>query len=100
MEKIAVIGSGGWGTAIASLLARNGHGVMLWSYLESEAEALKKDKENKRFLPGVILPETITYTTSLEEAAQGAEVIFMVTPSQAVAQTAKNHALHPESDIC
>ncbi|MBR6729565.1 MAG: NAD(P)H-dependent glycerol-3-phosphate dehydrogenase [Clostridia bacterium] len=92
MEKIAVIGSGGWGTAIASLLARNGHGVMLWSYLESEAEALKKDKENKRFLPGVILPETITYTTSLEEAAQGAEVIFMVTPSQAVAQTAKNLA--------
>lgn len=89
MKQIAVIGSGGWGTAIASLLARNGHRVTLWSYLQSESEALAKDKENKQFLPGVMLPDSISYTTSLEEAAQDAEVIVMVTPSRAVSATAK-----------
>ncbi len=88
MKQIAVVGSGGWGTAIASLLAKNGHNVMLWSYLQAESEALSKNKENKQFLPGVILPETISYTTSLSEAADHAEIIVMVTPSQAIAKTA------------
>jgi len=89
MEKIAVIGSGGWGTAIASLLARNGHQVILWSYMQEESDALKKDGENKRFLPGVALPAGISFTASLEEALKDVRVIFMVTPSQAVLSTAK-----------
>ncbi len=89
MKNIAVIGSGGWGTAIATILARNGHSVTLWSYLKEESENLKRDGENKRFLPGVILPSGICFTDSLEEAAKDAECIFMVTPSQAIAATAK-----------
>ncbi len=90
MKNIAVIGSGGWGTAIASLLARNGHKVILWSYLQEESDALSADRENKRFLPGVKLPDNISYTASLEEAAKDAEIMVMVTPSQALAATAKN----------
>ena len=89
MKQITVIGSGGWGTAIASLLAKNGHNVVLWSYLPEESEALSKDKENKRFLPGVTLPDNISYTASLEEAAKDAEIIVMVTPSQAIKKTAE-----------
>ncbi len=89
MKQIAVIGSGGWGTAIASLLARNGHRVTLWSYLQAESEALTRDRENKQFLPGIMLPDSISYTTSLEEAAKDAEVIVMVTPSRAVLATAR-----------
>ncbi|MBE7048572.1 MAG: NAD(P)H-dependent glycerol-3-phosphate dehydrogenase [Ruminococcaceae bacterium] len=89
MKKIAVIGSGGWGTAIAMLLADNGHRVTLWSYLKEEAENLTRDRENKRFLPGVMLPESIYNTNSLEVAVRNAEVIFMVTPSQASAATAQ-----------
>lgn len=92
MKQIAVIGSGGWGTAIASLLAKNGHAVTLWSYLQAESEALSKDKENKQFLPGVILPDSISYTTSLSEAAEKAEIMVMVTPSQAIAKTAASLA--------
>lgn len=92
MKKIAVIGSGGWGTAIASLLADNGHRVTLWSYFKEEAESLARDKENKKFLPGVILPDSVCYTDSLEVAASGADYIFMVTPSQATETTAKNLA--------
>ena len=90
MKKIAVIGSGGWGTAIASLLADNGHKVTLWSYFKEEAEALARDHENKKFLPGVTLPDSICYTDSLEAAVDGVDYIFMVTPSQATETTAKN----------
>ncbi|MBE7037220.1 MAG: glycerol-3-phosphate dehydrogenase, partial [Ruminococcaceae bacterium] len=89
MKQIAVIGSGGWGTAIATILARNGHRVNLWSYLKEESENLARDKENKQFLPGVKLPDEIQFTASLEEAVHGVECIFMVTPSQAIASTAQ-----------
>lgn len=51
--KISVIGSGGWGTALAILLNSKKHDVTLWSWQESECETLKRDRENKAFLPGV-----------------------------------------------
>ena len=89
-EKIAVIGSGGWGTAIAMLLVRQGFSVSLWSYKKEESDNLKKYKENKPFLPGVKLPDEISYTHNLEDAVNGAEIIFMVTPSSAVTATAKS----------
>lgn len=92
MKKVAVIGSGGWGTAIATVLSRNGHDVTLWSYSKEESETLARDGENKRFLPGVTLPASIHFTNSLEEAAKQAEFVFMVTPSQATRETAKKLA--------
>ena len=55
--KIAVLGSGGWGTALAMLLAENGHTVTLWSYLEEESRRLQQTRENP-LLPGVTLPES------------------------------------------
>lgn len=88
-EKISVIGSGGWGTAIASLLEKNGHSVTLWSYAKEESENLKKYRENKPFLPGIKLSENIKFTSDLEEAAEN-KIIFMVTPSKATKQTAHN----------
>ena len=48
--KIAVIGSGGWGTAIAILLSSRGHNVYLWSWIQEETDRLKKDRENKEFI--------------------------------------------------
>lgn len=92
-QKIAVIGSGGWGTAISILLVKRGYSVTLWSYKKEESEALEKNKENKPFLPGISLPDGIFYTYSLEEAAKDCDIIFMVTPSSAVRSTAK--ALSP-----
>lgn len=50
--KIAVIGSGGWGTAIAILLSSRGHNVYLWSWIQEETDRLKKDRENKEFFAG------------------------------------------------
>ena len=90
-KKISVIGSGGWGTAISSLLDKNGHEVTLWSYKKEESEDLEKYRENKPFLPGVKLSDRIIFTSDLEKAAQN-DIIFMVTPSKATKQTAQNLA--------
>ena len=88
--KISVIGSGGWGTAAALLLCRNGHSVCLWSYLDEERARLERDMENKEFLPGVPFGDAdITFTSDIDFAAQYGEVLVSVVPSKAVRATAK-----------
>jgi glycerol-3-phosphate dehydrogenase (NAD(P)+) len=79
-KKITVIGSGSWGSAIAFLLNNNGHDVTLWSFKEEEAASIIKYRENKEFLPGVRLGESITVTSDIETAAD-CEVAVMVVPS-------------------
>ena len=54
MAKISVVGSGGWGTANAVLLANNGHDVLLWSYFEDESRELENNRENTQFLKKLI----------------------------------------------
>lgn len=81
-NKVSVIGSGSWGTAIATVLALNGYDVYLWGHLDSHVSALENDRENKEFLPGVPLPDNIIPTSSLEQCCQGCECICMVVPCQ------------------
>lgn len=89
--KISVIGSGGWGTAIALLLCSNGHEICLWSYREEESERLRNDRENKEFLPGVGFGDyNITFTSKIEEAAAFGEIIVSAVPSKAVPATARS----------
>ena len=85
--KVTVLGSGGWGTALAMVLAENGHAVTLWSFLEEESRTLRETGENP-LLPGVKLPDSITYTWDLS-CVQGAEVVVMATPSFGVRATAE-----------
>ncbi len=77
--KIAVLGSGGWGTALAMLLVENGNDVTLWSYYAEESESLRKTGENP-LLPGVRLPETLNYTHEIS-CVEGCEVVVLATPS-------------------
>lgn len=86
-KKIGVLGSGSWGTAIASLLADNGHEVTLWSFLEEECEELKQFHENRRYLKGVILPDSVRFTPDIREAVEGKEIVVSATPSFAVRGT-------------
>ncbi len=88
--KILVAGSGGWGTALAMVLHRNGNQVCLWSYCKEESENLAKNLRNP-FLPGVALPEDMTFTSSCEDAATADMVVF-ASPSFAVRGTAKGFA--------
>lgn len=92
--KIAVIGSGGWGTAIAVLLAGKGNDVYLWSWIQDETDRLNRDRENKEFLPGVKLPDNIICTHDMGECARGANVVVTAAPSPATRVTAKQLAKH------
>lgn len=91
-KKIAVIGSGGWGTALAILLADKGYDIKLWSYFAEESETLKKDRENKAFLPGIKFPENIECTSDIEYAMKGARYIVSAAPSKGVVSSAEKMA--------
>lgn len=91
MAKINIIGSGGWGTAVAIMLAQNNHNVLLWSYLKEESDNLRKYRENKPFLPGVKIPENVAFTSDISECGD-ADLIIMATPSHAVRGTAASLA--------
>ncbi len=90
MAKVSVIGAGSWGTALASVLARNGHEVTIWSIMEEEISMLKEKREHVTKLPGVKLSEEIGLTTNLEEAVAGRELLVLAVPSVFTRGTAKN----------
>jgi glycerol-3-phosphate dehydrogenase (NAD(P)+) len=79
--KLAVIGSGSWGTALALAAARNAHDVWLWARRAEVAEELARTRVNAQYLPGVALPPNVTPTTSLRSALDGAAVVVTVVPS-------------------
>ena len=85
--KISVMGSGGWGTALALVLLENGHDVTLWSYTEAECAVLKEQRENP-MLKGVPLPEDLKLTSD-SSCVKGCGVVVLATPSFAVRATAR-----------
>ena len=92
MSRITVLGSGAWGTAIALSLARQPeHDVTLWSHRADSADALNRDRENARFLPGFPFPETLRVTARDDQAIQFEEVeggiVVIAVPSQYLRST-------------
>ena len=90
MEKIGIIGSGTWGTAIGILLSNNGHEVTLWSAIPEEIEELKQSRRHPN-LPEAELPEGIRFTADLAEAMEEKDLLVMAVPSVFVRQTAKKN---------
>jgi glycerol-3-phosphate dehydrogenase (NAD(P)+) len=85
MSRIAVIGAGSWGTALAiSLANRGGHEISLWAHSPSHATELKDTGKNTRYLPGFTVPFGIDISSDLARTIDGAETILCVTPSQAL----------------
>ncbi len=80
--KIGVIGGGGWGTALANLLAGKGLSPALWCYEPELADQIKKNRENSWYLPGIKLEEGIQPTSDLAEAASNKDLVIFVVPSQ------------------
>lgn len=81
--RLGVVGAGGWGTALAVLLAKKGFEVVLWARRSEHVSELRTARENKAYLPGVPLPETVQVTGDLHEVAECRRLILAV-PSQAL----------------
>lgn len=88
MAKIGMIGAGSWGCALSWLLSNNGHKVTVWSALEEEIEMLQKTREQKSKLPGVILQESVSFTTQLADAVEGMDLLVLAVPSPFTRSTA------------
>lgn len=79
----AILGGGSFGTAMASILAENGHTTRLWVRDPETAAAINEDRENPRYLPGQSLPEGVQATEQLEAVLEGADLVFVAVPSSA-----------------
>ena len=90
MSKTAVIGAGSWGTALSLVLHTNGNDVTVWSIVEQEIQMLREKHEHVDKLPGVKLPEDITFTTDLKEAIEGKDYLILAVPSVFTRSTAKS----------
>lgn len=88
---IAVLGTGSWGTALASLIARNGYATTIWGRDADQVASINTAHQNARYLPGIPLPESLVATGDLGLAVSGADLVLVVTPSHAFAETL--HAL-------
>lgn len=92
MSKVSLLGAGSWGTALAIVLANNGHDVILWSALEAEITMLQTHREHMNRLPGVKLPDNIKVTSDLEMACSDPDIIVFSVASPYVRSTAKQCA--------
>ncbi len=82
--KIAVLGAGSWGTALAKVLADNGHEVNLWGRNEDQMAEAREKRENIKYLPGVSLPVSMKITSDFEEAVSGVHAYVISVASQSV----------------
>ena len=87
MAKIGVIGAGSWGTALAVLLANNGHEVTMWSKLQTEIDMLKNDRQLAS-LEGVILPESVAVEADLQKAMDNKDLLVLAVASAYIRSTA------------
>jgi len=84
--KITILGSGGWGIALAMSVERNGHSVTLWSPFEQEVKELSVTRESKKLLKGVKIPDNIAVTTDIS-VVDGSDITIIAVPSVAVRET-------------
>lgn len=92
MARIAILGCGSWGTALAKSLLEAGNEVRLWGHLAEEIDPLAVARENRKYLPGVRLPDTLFASTDLDACVEGAEALLLVVPSQALREVSRRLA--------
>lgn len=95
-HKIAVVGSGSFGTAMANLLVYNGHDVTLYGRNKAALDAMKETRMNDRYLPYVILSDRIKYTNNIRNALRGKEIVVFAVPAQKFRQVSSKAAQYLE----
>ena len=98
MKKIAIIGSGSWGCALAIHAANLGNNVTIWSFSDEEANIINNERKCK-FLPNASMPENILCSTNMEEVVADSDIILHVTPSKFVRETIKKYKMYVKDQI-
>ncbi len=93
--RVAVLGAGSWGTALAMLLARNGATTTLWGRDPEQVALMRQTRRNARYLPDAELPDALAVTDDLDAAVDGCDVALIVTPSHAFAELVERLSLLP-----
>jgi glycerol-3-phosphate dehydrogenase (NAD(P)+) len=88
--RCTVVGAGAWGTALADLLARNGHEVRLWAYEPDVVESINSKHENVRFLRGHALSSSLKALGDIQRAVEDAELVTLATPSHVMRRIIKS----------
>lgn len=94
MSKIAVLGSGSWGTALSLVLGDNNHEVRLWGRSQEQVDEINNQRRNVRYLPDVELPDTIHAFTDLAKTIEDVEVVVLVVPTKAMREVLKQVRNH------
>ncbi|MCE4957077.1 NAD(P)H-dependent glycerol-3-phosphate dehydrogenase [Macrococcoides caseolyticum] len=84
MKNVSVIGTGSWGTALANVLADNGHNCLMWGKTRTTVEEINENKTNNKYLPGVALNQQLSATHEIEKAVQHANMIILAVPTKAI----------------
>lgn len=90
--RVAVLGSGSWGTALAQVLAENGHDVRIWGHREEQADEINQQHTNHRYLPNFKLAEAIHAFTDMEQAVADVDAVLFVIPTKAIRSVAQELA--------
>lgn len=92
MKKVAVIGCGSWGTALAVILVNHGHDVIMWARKQEAVDEINNLHTNTKYLPNIALPTALSATTDRQQAVAGAEIVISAVPSRAVRSTMMDFA--------
>lgn len=87
MSKVTVFGAGSWGTALATVLAENGHDTLLWSHRENQAEEIQVKHTNEKYLPNISLPQNLRATSNMADAVEHGEIMVMAVPTKGIRET-------------
>lgn len=99
-KKIAVIGAGSWGTALAMVLASKGYTVPLWGHDSSHISRIRAERENARYLKGFPLDDNIRPTDRLDDVVRNCDVVCMVVPSHGFRRVYEQVILHLQDGGC
>ncbi len=97
--KVTILGAGSWGTTLALVLNKNNNMVTCWSFDKNDVDSIKKLKENKKFLPGITIPDRINFSNDLQASINSAEVIIVAIPSHAVRSVVQSINLSAKKDL-
>jgi glycerol-3-phosphate dehydrogenase (NAD(P)+) len=89
VSKFAILGGGGWGTALSIVLNSNRGEVRVWEYDRSQCDLVRQTKRNEKFLPGVPVPAEVEFTSDMSEAVRGCEVVVFAVPSHILREVAR-----------